>query len=321
MTGFFQMLRKLSRRKLGGIASVLLAGLLAGIGCADRSGEFVVVYTSQDQVYAEPIFREFTRQSGIEVRPVFDTESAKTVGLANRLRLEQKNPQCDLFWSNEELHARLLAQEGVLSSNGWRTLGYRTRRIVINTNQLTAAQAPRSLAELTNESWRGRVTLAYPLFGTTGLHFHALRQAWGEGAWRQWCEGLVRNGTRIVDGNSLVVKLVGSGEAALGLTDSDDVEAGLQQSFPIMALPAGPDMLAIPNTVALVRNAPRPSLAETLAAFLAKPETLQSLVAAHALESVHFHDAPTGLLKMDWKSAGDAMPRVTEMLQQIFTRR
>ncbi|MEO6036036.1 MAG: hypothetical protein ABIQ35_12340, partial [Verrucomicrobiota bacterium] len=45
----------------------------------------VVVYTSQDQTYAEPIFQNFTKQTGIKVLPVYDSEAVKTVGLVNRL--------------------------------------------------------------------------------------------------------------------------------------------------------------------------------------------------------------------------------------------
>jgi iron(III) transport system substrate-binding protein len=301
------------------LTAALAMVLIALAGCASDEN-VVVVYSSQDQVFAEPIFQEFTRQTGIEVRPVFDMESAKTAGLANRLRLERSNPQCDVFWSNEELHARLLAEEGVLSSNGWRTVGYRTRRIVLNTNQLAGMAAPKSLLELTNAAWRGKFAMAYPLFGTTGLHLQALRQSWGEPLWKQWCEGVVRNGAKIVDGNSMVVKLVGSGEAVLGLTDSDDVAAGQAQGFPIGALDPGPEMLAIPNTVALVRGAPRSQNAEALAAFLAKPETLQILVAAHALESASFEDAPSGLLKMRWAGTTQAMKEAAALLQQIFVR-
>src|SRR5688572_30930315 len=91
----------------------LLAGvLLLLIGCAKR--DYVVLYTSQDQFYAEPILKEFTEKTGIEVRTVFDTESAKTAALAHRLRAEKNNPQCDVFWSNEEMHTRLLAQDTII---------------------------------------------------------------------------------------------------------------------------------------------------------------------------------------------------------------
>ena len=70
--------------------------LMLLVGCGFK-GESITVYTSQDQVYAEPILREFEDQSGIRIRAVYDSEAVKTVGLVNRLILEKDNPQCDLF--------------------------------------------------------------------------------------------------------------------------------------------------------------------------------------------------------------------------------
>ena len=64
------------------------------VGCGS-GGDVVTVYTSQDQVYAEPILREFEQQTGISVRAVYDSEAVKTVGLVNRLIAEKANPQCD----------------------------------------------------------------------------------------------------------------------------------------------------------------------------------------------------------------------------------
>src|SRR6266550_15300 len=103
----------------------------------------VVIYTSQDQVYAEPILKEFEQQTGIQVRAVYDSESVKTVGLVNRLIAEKDRPQCDLFWNNEELRTRQLAAKGVLEK--WAAVGHRSRRIAVNTNRLSLASAPQSL--------------------------------------------------------------------------------------------------------------------------------------------------------------------------------
>jgi predicted small lipoprotein YifL len=137
-------------------------------GCGKKGPLTVVVYTSQDEVFAEPIFREFETQTGIQVRPVFDSEAVKTVGLVNRLLTERNNPQCDVFWNNEEFRTRQLAARDIFRpTNGWTHLGYRTRRIVINTNLLSAASAPRTFSDATNTLWRGKAALAYPLFGTT----------------------------------------------------------------------------------------------------------------------------------------------------------
>src|ERR1051325_339562 len=73
----------------------------------------VIAYCAQDQVYAEAIFKDFQKETGIKVRAVFDNEAVKTVGLANRLRAERKHPQCNVFWGNEEMRTRQLAAESV----------------------------------------------------------------------------------------------------------------------------------------------------------------------------------------------------------------
>src|SRR5204862_5158646 len=133
----------------------LLASLVAFLtlaGCGRNERPHLVVYASQDQIYAEPILHQFTKQTGIEARAVYDSETVKTVGLANRLLAERSHPQCDVFWGNEEMRTRQLAAQDVFrETNSWTAFGYRTRRTVINTNKLSVDLAPRSLLELTNQ--------------------------------------------------------------------------------------------------------------------------------------------------------------------------
>src|SRR5687767_6011524 len=100
------------------LRALILFVALAFAGCAQNE-RVVVVYTSQDQIYAEPVFAEFTRETGIKVLPVFDSESVKTAGLMQRLLAEKDNPRADVFWSNEEMMSRHLADLGVLDTNSW----------------------------------------------------------------------------------------------------------------------------------------------------------------------------------------------------------
>jgi iron(III) transport system substrate-binding protein len=297
----------------------LLLALLFG-GCSRGSKPFVVLYTSQDQFYAEPILNDFTAETGIEVRPVFDTESAKTAGLARRLNAERSNPQCDVFWSNEEMHTRLLVANGLVADQDWHATGSRTRRIVINTNLVSNDILPKTLLDLTNTVWRGRVALAFPLFGTTKSHFLALRQLWGEELWKEWCTGLIRNGAKVVDGNSVVVKLVGAGECAIGLTDSDDIAAGIKEGKPIRALDPAPECIAIPSTIALLRDAPHADAAKSLVNFLSKRETIQKLVAVSALESVDPKPSGVQLFAVDWPALLQDADHTLHLLELIFVR-
>ena len=213
----------------------------------------------------------------------------------------------------------MLAAQGVFrATNGVTTFGFRSRRIVINTNKVSLAEAPRTLAELTNAVWRGKVALAYPMFGTTATHFLALRQHWGDGPWQAWCRALQANKPLLVDGNSVVVKLVGQGEAWIGLTDSDDIAGGVREGLPLVAMPLSPEMLLIPNTVAVVRGAPHALEAEQMFQFLLRPEVARRLVQEAALEGAQSSQEPG--LQVHWEALLRDLDAATATLREVFLR-
>ena len=198
-----------SRRAFNGWRSVLstiLTGLILGeltlmtFGCSNRTPS-VTLYCAQDQVFAEPILAG-SRQTGIRVKTVFDSEAVKTVALAHRLLAERDHPVADVFWGNERVPDAATGGPGVLAPD-WVAFGQRTRRLVVNTNLVAVGNrtqarglptAPAGLIDLTNAVWRGRVSLAFPLFGTTSTHFLALRDAWGlKSNWLAWCRMLADN--------------------------------------------------------------------------------------------------------------------------------
>lgn len=295
--------------------------VLAG-GCQRSEPSTVVIYTSQDEEYAEPIFKQFETQTGIKVSPVYDSEAVKTVGLVNRLLAETSHPQCDVFWNNEEFRTRQLAARNVFrETNGWALLGYRSRRLVVNTNLLPLAAAPRAFSEATNVIWRGKVALAYPLFGTTATHFLALRQRWGDAQWQSWCRALAANKPFLVDGNSVAAKLAGSGEASLGFSDSDDIAAEQHDGKPVSAIPMSEETLIVHNTVGVVRGGPHPAEAQRLFEYLQSAEAQQRLVQANALESAIPGDPRTlPGLKVDWEALLRDLDSGTEELKGIFLR-
>ena len=97
------------------ILIVVLLTVLSQFACTPaRKEKELVVYTSVDLVYSEPVFMEYEKSSGIRVLPVYDVEAAKTTGLVNRLIAEKGNPRADVFWSGEFAQTILLREEGVL---------------------------------------------------------------------------------------------------------------------------------------------------------------------------------------------------------------
>jgi iron(III) transport system substrate-binding protein len=76
-------MKKRSRWWVAGTIIVLAVGLLL-INRTSVKEEIVVVYVSEDQVFSEPILKDFEKETGIIVKPVFDTEEAKSTGAMNR---------------------------------------------------------------------------------------------------------------------------------------------------------------------------------------------------------------------------------------------
>ena len=216
---------------------------------------------------------------------------------------------------------QLAANDVFRETNGWRELGYRTRRIVYNTNQLTEATAPKTFSDATNQIWRHRFALAYPLFGTTSTHFNALRQRWGDAAWTAWCRALAVNEPFVVDGNSVAVKMVERGEAVAGFSDSDDIAAAQREGFPVAAMPTTDETLFVPNTVGVVRNCPHPEAAEKLYDYLSDPQVSAKLVEVHALEGATFDPATAAKgLQVDWPALLRDLDQTTDELKGIFLR-
>jgi iron(III) transport system substrate-binding protein len=87
------------------IITLLIA--LFAISC-NKNTNTVVVYTSVDQLFSEPILHDFEAETGIKIKAVYDTEETKSTGVLNRLIAEKNNPQCDVFWSGDPVRTIVL---------------------------------------------------------------------------------------------------------------------------------------------------------------------------------------------------------------------
>ncbi len=291
--------------------SVFVLALLST--CAPGKTEKVVVYTSVDQVFAEPVFAEFTRQTGIEVLPVFDVEASKTTGLVNRLIAEAKNPQADLFWSSEFARMLLLKEKGVLipsypanagdipaayrdPENYWYGFGGRARVIIVNTDWVSPENYPAGYMDFLNPDYPAdKIGMANPLFGTTSNEAAALYAAMGEEAARKFYSQIKERGVQILDGNSVVRDQVAAGQLWFGLTDTDDACGALEQGAPVTLIfieqdPSHAGTLMIPNTAALIKGRPHSDAALRLLEYLLSEQVEQQL-AALGFAHVPLHSA------------------------------
>ncbi len=279
---------------------VVLAGVVVWtLSNISKNTPTVVVYVSEDQVFSEPILKDFERETGIKIRAVYDTEEAKGTGAMNRLLAEKNNPQADVYWANEPIRAEVLKQRGISASyvspnaagipevfkdpeGFWTGFSARVRILVVNQG---VAEKPQSILAYTDARWKGRAVVANPLFGTTTTQMAALFTLWGDARATAFLEAMKANGTQISTDNGESTDLVASGEFDFSLVDSDDGVNRIRQGKPIvMVYPdqgeGGIGCLIVPNAVVLIKGAPHPSNARKLMDYLLSKETEQKLAFA-----------------------------------------
>jgi len=329
---------------------------LLAAGCA-RPQPRVVAYCAQDKEFAEGAFSDFTQATALPIAPHYDTEATKSVSLYEELVREASRPRCDVFWNNEILSTIRLQRQGLLEPYAspsatdypewakakdqcWTAFAARARVLIVNTKLVPEAERPKSLLELTEPRWKGKVALAKPQFGTTATHAACLFEVLGPEKTRAWFLGLRGNGVQVVDGNKAVAVGVGAGQYAVGLTDTDDaiaeVEAGrpVDIVFPDRDRPAGDRMgtLFIPNTVMLIKGAPNPDGGRRLIDFLLSTE-IEGKLAETASHQIPLNPKVKATLpvaietprtvkpmQVDWEKAADLWKEAQKFLADEFAR-
>ncbi len=260
---------------------------------------FVVVYVSEDQVFSEPILKDFERDTGIQIKAIYDTEETKSTGAMNRLIAEKNNPQADVYWANEPIRAEILKQKGISASyksenaksipavfkdpdGFWTGFSARARVLVVN-NSIT--KKPQSIYDYTNSEWKGRSVIANPLFGTTTSEVAALFTVWGDEKTKQFLTAMKTNNVAISTSNGESTDFVASGKYDFSLVDTDDGVNRMRQGKPItMVYPDqgenGRGCFIVPNAVVLIKGAPHLKEARILMDYLLTEETEKKLAYA-----------------------------------------
>jgi iron(III) transport system substrate-binding protein len=285
------------------IAAILVIVLAAGtyMVLKGETPREVVIYTSVDQIFSEPILDRFEEETGIIVKAVYDVEAAKTTGLVNRLIAEKAKPLADVWWNGEIAQTILLKEQGVLTPYNspeaasilaayidpdyyWTGFGGRARVCLVNTELVSPLDYPTSIYDFLDEKYPAdQIAIAYPVFGTAATHAAALYATIGPEEAAQFFSSLKARNIRVVDGNGVVRDLVADGVVMFGLTDTDDAIGAIERGAPVelVFLDQGEDQmgtLMIPNTVAKVNGAPHSDEAEQLIDYLLSEKTISELM-------------------------------------------
>lgn len=323
----------------------------------------VVVYCAHDREFADEILRDFQARTGLHVVARYDTEANKAVGLYEDLVREKDLPRCDVHWNNEILATIRLQEQGLLApyespnavafpagmkaaDHTWTGFGARARVLLLHEPTLRMAEPderdwPRTIWDLTDSRWRGRVVMAKPFFGMTATQAVCLFQVYGPEKAEELYRRLRENDIAILPGNKQTAVAVGKGRFSMGLTDTDDAVAEVEAGHPVRivflehTLPGGKERMGplfVPNTAALIRGGPNPEGGKKLIDFLLGPEVEAKLARSSSRQipvnpkvkvdlPAGFRTPAEGSLPVDFRKAAGMWAESQKVLQDLFAGR
>ncbi len=199
-----------------------------GGSTAGASGDGIVVYNAQHENLTGAWVDAFTKETGIKVT----LRNGDDLEMSNQLSEEGKNSPADVFLTENSPAMVRIASAGLLapvdqatlsqvpaqyrpSTGDWTGIAARSTVLAYNKTKLSADQLPKSLMDLADPSWKGRIGAS-----TGGADFQAIVSAMlalkGEDATQKWLEAAKTNFKSYKD-DTPVLAAVNAGEVDAGV--------------------------------------------------------------------------------------------------------
>lgn len=215
---------------------LLLAILLSSTAALVSAEEKIILFSGRSDKFIKPVVKAFTEATGIKVI----IHTGKSTGLLNKLRIEAKRTDADLFISNDagnlqkgtefELFDPLPTKitENIPANyrdpkHRWVGISARARVLVINSNAFdnnSKNPAPSSIFDLSDPRFKGKLGITHSgnesyIAGTT-----VYMQMAGKQKTKQWLIGMKENvAGKVFNKHSKIVKAVASGKKSVGLVN------------------------------------------------------------------------------------------------------
>ncbi|MEA5624046.1 iron ABC transporter substrate-binding protein [Nostoc sp. UHCC 0251] len=204
-----------------------------GIGVAvDAQTKTLVIYSGRDEKLIGPLIEKAKKDLNKDIQVRY----GDTAELAIALLEEGKNSRADLFFAQDAGALGTLEKKQVTqpiaskllnkvdsrfrSAKGhWLGISGRARVIDYNTKLVKQGELPKSISQLTDPKWRGKVGWA-PTNGSFQSFITAMRVLDGDEKTLQWLKAMKANGVKDYGKNSAIVEAIGRGEVHLGLVNN-----------------------------------------------------------------------------------------------------
>jgi iron(III) transport system substrate-binding protein len=272
----------LSKAAAALVAFCITAGMTVVV-----QAQTLTIYSGRSKNLIQPLLDQAKTELGIDIQVRY----GDTAELAISLLEEGKNSKADLFFAQDAGALGTLEKQGrtvTLPSTildqvspqfrspqgGWIGISGRARVINYNTKMVSASELPRSIADLTQPKWRGKVAWA-PTNGSFQSFITAMRQMEGDAKTLQWLKDMKSNGTKIYANNTAIVQALGRGEVAIGLVNNYYLPNLLktQPNIPVASHYTDRDAGSMINVagVAVMNSTKQQSLVERFVSYLLRP--------------------------------------------------
>lgn len=217
---------------LTGARAAILLALAAGLWTTGAIAQDLVVYSGRGERFTQPILAAFEAETGLHAEALVGNSNQ----LLTRIEEEGERTQADVFLTNYAGLLDIARRRGLLQpyrspwaervpeafrgpGDLWIAASARARVIVCNT-ELTDCGAVKSLHDLANPRWEGKlgITVSSNSSFIGGLAA-MIRQAGVERV-REFLEGIKRNaGNSVYPKHTPLVSAVARGEVTLGLVN------------------------------------------------------------------------------------------------------
>ena len=210
------------------LAGILGLFLTVWTVSATDTGE-LVVYSGRSKGLVHPIIKQFEKETGITVKVRY----GNTAQLAVALLEEGEKSPADLFWAQDAGALGAVSKQGLFqtlpesttskvpdkfrnSEGTWIATSGRARVLAYAPERVKAEELPKSVFDLTDAKWKGRVGWA-PQNASFQAFVTAMRILEGEEKAEEWLRGMKANGAKSYPKNTPIIRALAAGEIDLGL--------------------------------------------------------------------------------------------------------
>jgi len=195
----------------------------------EKSRGNLVIYSGRKESLVGPIIDQFKSISGINVEVKYGTSTE----IAAQLMLEGSKSPADVFYAQDpgavgsvidmlqQLSPTSLEKipEWAKSDKGkWIGVSGRARVLVYNTDNVKASEMPKTLNDLCDSKWKGRMGWA-PTNSSFQTMITAMRNLWGEDKTMSWVKCMMANDVKVYPKNTPQVEAAGKAEIDIGLVN------------------------------------------------------------------------------------------------------